>query len=66
MDLEEIYRKADNTEIKGTTVNERLYLSGLMDVYDNAIKTNKLKAREIFKALKVDEYSINKIIGNEI
>jgi hypothetical protein len=63
MNLEEIYKKAENIEIKGTTVNERLYISGLMNVFDEAMKTDKIKARKILLALKVDENSIDIIIG---
>jgi len=33
-----------------------------MDSFEKAKKTNKELAKRILKALKVDEYSINKII----
>ena len=49
--------------INGTTGNERLFLSGLMDEFDNAKGTNDfLKARKILSALQIDELSINRII----
>lgn len=64
MNIEEIYRKAASTDLKGTTVNERLYISGLLDEFDKAMKKDKIKAREILKALKVDEKSIDQIVEN--
>lgn len=32
---------------KGTTVNERLYLSGLMDEFDEVVKRNNIELCEI-------------------
>lgn len=46
----------------GMTVNERLYVSGLMDTYDKAIIEDKKLARMILEALKVDSPSIDKIL----
>jgi hypothetical protein len=55
----------NNPEIfKGTTVNERLYLSGMMDEFDRAIKKNNRNAAyKILRELKVDEHSIISIVG---
>ncbi|ARV06165.1 hypothetical protein BTO04_05365 [Polaribacter sp. SA4-10] len=56
----------NNPEIfKGTTVNERLYLSGKLDEFDNAIKKdNRNTAYRILRELKVDEPSIILIVGH--
>jgi hypothetical protein len=63
MTLETIYKKASGIiGIDGMTVNERLYASGLMDLFDQAKKNDKLLAKTILKALKVDLKSIDKII----
>ena len=53
-------KKVDGLE--GMTVNERLFVSGLMDEFDKARKTDKTKARRILELLQVDEPSIDKII----
>lgn len=53
-------KKVDGLE--GITVNERLFVSGLMDEFDKARKTDKTKARRILELLQVDEPSIDKII----
>ena len=64
MTLEKTYKKASEiTGIKGITVNERLYVSGLMDIFDRAKKNDKELAKAILKALKVDLKSIEKIVG---
>lgn len=64
MNLQEIYDKANqvNLENNALTVNERLYHSGLMQVYDKALIYNKPLAVEILKALKVDSKSIEQIV----
>jgi len=46
----------------GMTVNERLYVSGLMDEFDTAMLQNKARARQILAWLKVDQLSIDIII----
>ncbi|MCM4164801.1 MULTISPECIES: hypothetical protein [unclassified Arenibacter] len=60
MSLEEIYQKAEKYDLKGSTVNESLYISSLLNEFDKAMMIDKPKAREILKALKVDENSIEK------
>ena len=54
-----------NTEIfRGTTVNERLYLSGMLSEFEKALKNEKReKAYKILRDLKVDEKSIISIVG---
>lgn len=49
--------------IEGMTVNERLYVSGLMEIFDNVKNTNKKHAHYILESLKVDEESISKILN---
>ncbi len=58
----------NNPEIfNGTTVNERLYLSGMLDEFDRAIKNdNRNTAYRILRELKVDELSIISIVGYTI
>ncbi|TDO00084.1 hypothetical protein [Sunxiuqinia elliptica] len=64
MKLEEIYKKADSVDgLEGMTVNERLYASGLIELFDNSMKHNKGFAKVILQALKVDDKSINSIVG---
>jgi len=55
----------NNPEIfEGTKVNERLYLSGMMNEFDKAIKKdNRNIAYKILRELKVDEPSIILIVG---
>lgn len=48
--------------IGGMTVNERLFLSGLMDEFDDAKINNKEHAKKILELLGVDEPSINLIV----
>jgi hypothetical protein len=63
MTLERIYKKASGIiGIEGMTVNERLYVSGLMNVFDRAKRNDKELAKAILKALKVDLKSIEKIV----
>jgi hypothetical protein len=64
MKLEEIYKKADSVDgLGGMTVNERLYASGLIELFDNSMKHNKGLAKVILQALKVDDKSINSFVG---
>lgn len=62
MEEEEVYQRANITGIGGMTVNERLYASGLLQVFDKAKKNDKPLARKILQVLKVDRASIDKII----
>ena len=44
------------------TVNERLYVSGLMDEFDKVKIADKKRAKEILRWLRVDEPSIENIV----
>ena len=49
----------------GMTVNERLYVSGLMDEFDDAVdKKNTEKVRTILKKVELTEDSIKPILEN--
>ncbi len=57
----------ENTEkkmdFKGMTVNERLYLSGLMDAFDLAReRRDKDRLIEILRRVEVDDSSIKRIL----
>lgn len=60
---EQTYIRIQNIEgLSGMTVNERLYVSGLMDEFDKVKNTNKSRAKEILRWLRVDEPSIEMIL----
>jgi hypothetical protein len=60
---EQTYNLIQNIEgLSGMTVNERLYVSGLMDEFDKVKTTNKNRAKEILRWLRVDEPSIELIV----
>ena len=48
--------------ISGMTVNERLYVTGLMPEFDKSRKIDKEKAKTILELLRVDRNSIDKIV----
>jgi len=54
--------KVNETDLRGMTVNERLYVSGLMDDFDKYLKKDKERVKKILRDLYVDESSINEII----
>jgi len=63
MTKEEIYDKANNVVgLGGMTVNERLYESGLIDLFDKTKKKDKDLAKTILEAVRVDQASIKKIL----
>jgi len=49
-------------ELGGMTVNERLYVTGLLDLFDKSLKNDKNKAKRILEMLNVDKGSIDKIV----
>ena len=63
MTKEEIYDKANSVVgLGGMTVNERLYESGLIDLFDKTKKKDKDLAKTILEAVRVDQASIKKIL----
>ncbi|GAA4306485.1 hypothetical protein [Nibribacter koreensis] len=50
-------------DLAGMTVNERLYVSGLMKEFDRCRKQDKERAKQILSWLRVDRTSIEKIIS---
>lgn len=67
MTKDEIYERAKKLEgHTGLTGNERLWISGLMNEFDHAMKYDKSKAQMILVALKFDELSIISMIGDTL
>lgn len=63
MTNEEILQAVRQVEgLGGMTVNERLYVSGLMNEFDKSKKHDKVKATYILELLQVDKPSIDKIL----
>jgi hypothetical protein len=62
----EIYERVQaSPDLKGTTVNERLYLTGLTEEYNRSIISYKEKAKTILEALEVDREAIDIILKNK-
>ncbi len=59
---------SDNKDVlSGMSVNERLFVCGLLDDFDNAVRDRDLgRLREILKSVNVDELSISMIISEKI
>ena len=65
MTEQEIIKAISKVEgIGGMTFNERLYVCGLMDEFDNALIKDKDKAKKILELLSVDKPSTDKIVNN--
>lgn len=63
MTEQEIIKAISKVEgLGGMTVNERLYVCGLMKEFDKAIIVDKDKAKKILELLGVDKPSIEKIV----
>lgn len=63
MTKEEIIQKVKKVDgLGGMTVNERLYVTGLMDSFDKAKRKDKELARFILETIRVDKPSIDKIL----
>ena len=63
MTKKEIYQKVEQVAgLGGMTVNERLYVTGLIDIFDEVRESDKDLARMILEAIKVDTSSIDKIL----
>ena len=52
-------------EFGGMTVNERLFVCGLMKEFDISLIKNKEKARKILELLQVDSLSIDQILKED-
>ena len=52
----------EHKSLNGLTGNERLFVTGLIDEFDNAKRHDKSKARQILKALDFDDKSIQRIV----
>ncbi len=64
MTKEEILDKVKKVDgLGGMTVNERLFVTGLMDTFDRAKNKDKELARMILEAIRVDKQSIDKILS---
>ena len=64
MTKEEILDKVKKVDgLGGMTVNERLFVTGLMDTFDKAKNKDKELARLILEAIRVDKESIDKILS---
>ncbi len=55
-------KKPEMEGFTGMSVNERLFVSGLMDDFDKYKKSNKKHAKFILEKLKVDQDSIIEIL----
>ena len=63
MTNEEILKAVKQVKgLKGMTVNERLYVSELMNEFDKSKEHDKVKAAYILELLQVDKPSIDKIL----
>ena len=63
MTVKEIEKRINKFEnLGGMTVNERLYMTGLFNEFDNSCKHDKEKAKIILKLLGVDQNSIDEIV----
>lgn len=52
-------------DYSGMTVNERLFVSGKLDIFESYVKKKQLeKVKELLRELDVDEKSIQDIILN--
>ena len=55
--------KGGESEFDGMTTNERLFVSGLLSEYDNAVARRDLNAvRRLLESVHVDEPSIQLIL----
>lgn len=64
MTEQKIQRQISKIEgLGGMTVNERLFVCGLMDEFEKALIKDKIKAKKILELLGVDNSSIEKIVA---
>ncbi len=64
---EEILNVISKTEISlgGMTINERLFVCGLMEEFDKAKIKDKTKAKRILELLNIDQSSIKQILKGD-
>ena len=63
MTKQEIIKSISKVEgLGGMTVNERLFVCGLMDEFDKSLIADKDKEKKILELLGVDKLSIDKIL----
>ena len=60
-----LHRTISIENLRGMTVNERLYACGLIDEFDKAIQSDKVLAKKILTHLLVDEASIELILNSK-
>lgn len=57
-------KNQDQDDLAGMTVNERLFVRGLIEDFDTAVRSgNERRLREILQTVKVDAASIEKIVN---
>jgi hypothetical protein len=62
MTEEEVYKKVKKEDLTDMTVNERLVVTELIEVFDKALISDSKLAKTILKPLKVDKLSIERIL----
>lgn len=63
MTEQQIIKSINKVEgLTGMTVNERLFVCGLMDEFDKTRIADKEKAKKILELLGIDKPSIEKIV----
>jgi biofilm protein TabA len=58
----EILQNEKVNSFEGMTGNERLFTAGLLTEFEKSLKTNKLNAEKILRALQWDEASLKKVL----
>lgn len=65
--MEMVPRKLSESEAAGMTVNERLWVSGLIGEFDSAMeRRDEAKVSEILRMVYLDQLSIDAIIESQI
>mgnify|MGYP001796407599 FL=1 len=54
--------RISSTDVSGATGNERLHLTGLIDLFDQLKRTNKTRATQLVVALGFDKSSIEQLL----